>query len=218
MTTAIRRLVAEAFGTGMLVCTVIGSGIMAERLTDDIALALIANTAATAAMLYVLITVLGPVSAQFNPAVTLVLRLRGEVGTREGILLVLVQMAGGLAGMLCAHAMFSLPLGQLSSTTRDGWSQGLSEVVATFGLIVVIFGALRAPGAPVANSVACYIAAAYWFTASTSFANPAVAVARMFTDTFSGIAPQSVPQFLAAQAIGAVAGMTLAGWLFGRRT
>lgn len=211
-----RRLVAEGFGTGVLVCAVIGSGIMAERRTDDVALALLANTAATAAALYVLITVLGAVSAQFNPVVTLVLRLRGEVPTGEALGLVAVQVAGGLAGMLLAHAMFGLPLARVSSTVREGWSQGLSEAVATFGLIVAIFGALRAPGAPVAWVVAAYIASAYWFTASTSFANPAVALARTFTDTFSGIAPESLPVFVAAQVVGALAGGVFAGWLFGR--
>jgi glycerol uptake facilitator-like aquaporin len=212
-----RRLVAEGFGTGVLVCAVIGSGIMAERLTDDVALALLANTAATAAVLYVLITVLGTLSAQFNPVVTLVLRLRGEVPTGEALGLVAVQIAGGLAGMLLAHAMFGLPLAQVSTTVREGWSQGLSEAVATFGLIVAIFGALRARGAPVAGVVAAYIASAYWFTASTSFANPAVALARTFTDTFSGIAPESLPQFLVAQVAGALLGGLFAGWLFGRQ-
>jgi glycerol uptake facilitator-like aquaporin len=211
-----RRLAAEGFGTGVLVCAVIGSGIMADRLTDDTALALLANTAATAAVLYVLITVLGPVSAQFNPVVTLVLRLRGEVQTAEALRLAAAQVAGGLAGMLLAHAMFGQSLLQVSGTVRDGWSQALAEVVATFGLIVAIFGALRAPGSPVAAVVAAYIASAYWFTASTSFANPAVALARTFTDTFSGIAPQSLPAFLVAQVIGALAGGAFAGWMFRR--
>lgn len=216
MTVAVRRLVAEAFGTGVLACAVIGSGIMADRLTDDVALALLANTAATAAVLYVLITVLGEVSAQFNPVVTLVLRLRGALTTGEALGLGAAQVAGGLAGMLLAHAMFAMPLWQVSGTARDGGAQLLAEVVATFGLIVAIFGALRLEGAPVAPVVAAYIASAYWFTASTSFANPAVAIARTFTDSFAGIAPASLPGFVAAQTIGAVAGCAFAAWLFRR--
>jgi glycerol uptake facilitator-like aquaporin len=204
-------------GTGLLVCAVVGSGIMADRLTDDVALALLANTLATAAALFVLITVLGPVSAQFNPAVTLVLRLRGELGTREAALIAAVQVGGGVAGTMLAHAMFSEPLVQLSSTLRSGWSQGLAEMVATFGLILAILGSIRAQGAPVAASVSAYIAAAYWFTASTSFANPAVSLARAFTDSFSGIAPSSLPQVIAAQLAGAVIGAWVAGWLFDDR-
>lgn len=214
MTDLPRRLAAEALGTGLLVCAVVGSGIMADRLTDDVAVALLANTLATAAALFVLITVLGPVSAQFNPAVTLVLRLRGEMDTREAALIVAVQIGGGLAGTMLAHAMFSQPLLQVSSTLRSGWSHGLAEVVATCGLILTIFGALRVAGSSVAASVAAYIASAYWFTASTSFANPAVSIARAFTDSFSGIAPASLPQFIAAQLCGAMVGALLARWLF----
>ena len=210
-----RRLAAEGVGTGLLVCAVVGSGIMADRLTGDIALALLANTGATAAVLYVLITVFGPVSgAQFNPAVTMVLWLRGEMTGKPALGHAAVQGAGAVGGAWLAHLMFGLPVLQVSTTIRGGWAQGLSEAVATFGLIVAILGARRAPGAPVAGVVAGYIAAAYWFTASTSFANPAVTVARALSDTFAGIAPASVPGFLLAQALGAAGGAVFAGWLF----
>lgn len=215
MTDLSRRLVAEAFGTGMLVCAVIGSGIMADRLTDDTALSLLANTTATAAALYVLITILGPVSgAQFNPVVTMVCAFRREMLPGIALTYVVAQVLGGLCGTGLAHAMFDLPILQVSTTLRSGPAQFLAEAVASFGLILAIFGALRAPSAPVAATVAAYIAAAYWFTSSTCFANPAVALARTFSDTFAGIHPASLPGFVAAEIIGAALGGLFAGWLF----
>jgi len=210
----LRAFGAEALGTALLVAAVVGSGIMAERLTGDAALALMANTAATAAALYVLIVVLGPVSgAHLNPAVTLVFALRGEIAPAMAAVFAVAQVAGGLAGTLTAHAMFDLPLGQVSSTVRTGGGQWLAESIATFGLVLAILGALRG-GAQVASVVACYIAAAYWFTASTSFANPAVALARAFTDTFAGIRPADLPGFWMAEITGAVAAAGLGRWLF----
>jgi glycerol uptake facilitator-like aquaporin len=215
MTDIPRKLVAEALGTGMLVCAVIGSGIMADRLTDDVALALLANTGATAAALYVLITVLGPVSgAQFNPVVTMVCAMRREMMPGFALACVIAQVLGGLCGTGLAHAMFDLPILQLSTTLRSGPAQLIAEAVASFGLIVAIFGALRAPGAPVAATVAAYIAAAYWFTSSTSFANPAVALARTFSDTFAGIHPASLPGFVAAEVVGAALGAFFVKWLY----
>lgn len=210
----LRAFVAEALGTALLVAAVVGSGIMAERLTADTALALLANTAATAAALYVLIVVLGPVSgAHLNPAVTLVFALRDEIAPAMATAFAVAQVAGGLAGTLVAHAMFDLPLVQASSTARTGGGQWLAEGIATFGLVLAILGALRG-GAQVAGVVACYIAAAYWFTASTSFANPAVALARAFTDTFAGIRPADLPGFWMAEITGAVAAAGLGRWLF----
>ncbi|MCB1389609.1 MAG: aquaporin [Rhodobacteraceae bacterium] len=209
-----RRLTAEALGTLLLVAAVVGSGIMAQTLTTDTGIALLANTAATVAVLWVLITVLGPVSgAQFNPVVTLVLALRHEIAPVAALAFVGVQLAGGMAGTLIAHAMFDLPLWQVSTHVRSGVPQMLAEGVATFGLVLSILGARRA-GASVAAAVALWIAAAYWFTASTSFANPAVALARAVTDTFSGIRPVDLPGFWVAQVVGALTGMALGGWLF----
>lgn len=211
-----RRITAEALATGFLVMAVVGSGIMADRLTPDTALALLANTIATGAALYVLISVFGPVSgAQMNPAVTLVFALRGEIAPGLALAYVLAQGAGGVAGTLLAHAMFELPLLQISQTVRSGAGQGLAEAVATFGLVLVVLGALRG-GAQVATVVACYITAAYWFTASTSFANPAVALARAFTDTFAGIRPADLPMFWAAQGAGALLAALVAGWFWPR--
>ncbi|MCW1931875.1 aquaporin [Pararhodobacter zhoushanensis] len=209
-----RMLTAEALGTLLLVAAVVGSGIMAETLTGDVALALLANTIATAAALVMLITVLGPISgAHFNPAVTLVFTLRGEVAVTTAVAMVAAQCAGGVAGSWLAHLMFEQPVLQASTHIRTGGAQWLAEGVATFGLILSILGAIRAQ-ANVAIVVALWITAAYWFTASTSFANPAVALARGFSDTFAGIRPVDLPGFWAAQVIGALAGMVLGGWLF----
>ena len=197
-----RRLAAEGLGTLLLLAVVIGSGIMAERLAGgNAAIALLANTAATVGGLFVLIEVLGPVSgAHFNPAVSLVMAHRGEL---EPSLLpgyVLAQLTGAVLGAWLAHAMFDLPLLQLSEKVRSGSGQWLSEGVATFGLVLVI---LRSPASKVAALVACYIGAAYWFTASTSFANPAAAVGRMLSNSFAGIAPANVPAFVIAELVGA---------------
>ena len=212
-----RRLVAEALGTGLLVCAVVGSGIMAETLTDDTALALLANTIATGAILVVLIATLGPVSgAHFNPAVTLAFALRREAPPGEAALYIAVQVLGGIAGALLAHAMFEQPIFQTSLRVRTGPAQWLSEGVATFGLLLTIFAGLRADPRSVPWLVGLYITAAYWFTASTSFANPAVAIARSFSDTFAGIRPADLPAFIAAQVLGALLATALARWLLPR--
>ena len=209
-----RRLVAEALGTALLVATVVGSGIMAQSLTRDVALMLLGNTLATGAMLVVLITVLGPLSgAHFNPAVTLVFAMRRQLPAREAALYALAQVAGGVAGTVVAHAMFGLPLVVASLRVRTGAAQWLSEGVATFGLVLTILAGLRSDPRAVAWLVGLYIVAAYWFTASTSFANPAVAVARALTDSFSGIRPADLPGFMLAQVAGALAGAALADWL-----
>ncbi|CAN7765716.1 aquaporin [Mesorhizobium sp. LjNodule214] len=212
-----RRLVAEALGTAMLVAAVIGSGIMADRLTDDVALALLGNTIPTGAILVVLITILGPVSgAHFNPAVTLVFGLRREIETRAALAYVLAQIAGGIAGTLIAHAMFGLPLVELSATVRSGAGQWIAELVASFGLVFTILAGLRARPESIPWLVGLYITAAYWFTASTSFANPAVAIARAFSNTFAGIRPLDVPAFIVAELVGALLAMALAGWLLAK--
>ena len=209
-----RRLAAEALGTAMLVAAVIGSGIMADRLTDDVALALLGNTIPTGAILVVLITILGPVSgAHFNPAVTLVFGLRREIETKAALAYVLAQIAGGIAGTLIAHAMFGLPLVELSTTVRSGTGQWIAELVASFGLVFTILVGLRARPDSIPWLVGLYITAAYWFTASTSFANPAVAIARAFSNTFAGIRPLDVPAFIVAELVGALLAMALAGWL-----
>ena len=209
-----RRLVAEALGTGMLVATVVGSGIMAETLTDDVALALLANTIATGAILVVLISMLGPISgAHFNPVVSLVFALRRELPVRDAGLYALVQVSGGLVGAVIAHAMFALPLLQVSATVRTGGAQWFSEGVAAFGLVAVILAGIRFERKAVPVLVGLYITAAYWFTASTSFANPAVAIARAFTDTFSGIRPLDLPGFVIAQTLGALIALALMSWL-----
>ncbi|KFC70678.1 Major intrinsic protein [Devosia sp. LC5] len=209
-----RRLVAEALGTALLVAAVVGSGIMAETLTTDIALALLANTIATGAVLVVLIAILGPISgAHFNPAVSLVFALRRDLPGREAALYAVVQIAGGIVGAILAHAMFALPLLQASSTVRTGAAQWLSEGVACFGLVAIILAGIRFQRQAVPMLVGLYITAAYWFTASTSFANPAVAIARAFTDTFSGIRPQDLPGFILAQLAGALVALALMSWL-----
>ncbi len=210
-----RRLVAEAMGTGFLLATVVGSGIMAERLADgNVALALLGNTIPTGAILVVLILIFGPLSgAHFNPAVTLAFTLRREIAPTDAVVYVLAQIAGGIAGVWAAHMMFELPVLQASLQHRTGSAQWFAEFIATFGLLAAILGALRWRPQAVCYSVGLYITAAYWFTASTSFANPAVTVARGLTDTFSGIAPAHVPAFVAAQLIGAVAAVAMFGWL-----
>ena len=209
-----RRLVAEALGTAILVATVVGSGIMAQSLTTDTAIALLGNTLPTGAILVVLITILGPISgAHFNPAVSLVFALRRELPPREAALYTLVQIAGGIAGTLLAHLMFAAPLFEASTHIRTGPSQWFAEIVATFGLVAIILGGLAAQRAAIRWLVGLYITAAYWFTASTSFANPAVTIARALTDSFSGIRPIDAPAFIVAQLIGAVGGLALMGWL-----
>ncbi|QND63385.1 aquaporin family protein [Mesorhizobium loti] len=209
-----RRVAAEALGTAMLVATVVGSGIMADRLTHDAALALLGNTIPTGAILVVLITILGPISgAHFNPAVTLVFALKREIETSAAVTYVLAQIAGGIAGTLLAHAMFELPVVQISQTVRTGNGQWVAEIVATFGLVFTILAGLRARPESIPWLVGLYIIAAYWFTASTSFANPAVAIARAFSDTFAGIRPVDLPGFIAAELLGALLAMALAGWL-----
>jgi glycerol uptake facilitator-like aquaporin len=211
-----KRLAAEALGTLLLVATVVGSGIMAAKLSPaSSAVALLGNTIPTGAILIVLITILGPISgAHFNPAVSLVMHRRDGVSFGETGLYVLAQTVGGCAGAWLAHAMFDLPLLQISTTVRTGPAQWLSEFVAAFGLVVTILGCLRHRADFVPTAVGLYIVAAYWFTASTSFANPAVTVARALTDTFSGIAPRSVAPFIVMQIAGAIAAATLCRWLF----
>ena len=220
MTPLASRLLAELLGAALLLACVVGSGVMGVALSDgNDGVALLANAGATAGVLYVLITVLGPVSgAHFNPAVSLVMRLRGVLTTRECALYVAMQVAGGIAGVLLAHAMFDLDLLQPGTRVRTGGPQWLSEGVATFGLLVTIGLGVRHRPAAVPALVAAYIFAAYWFTASTSFANPAVTLGRALTQTFSGIRPADVPGFVLAQLAGAVAATLVAGLLAGRRT
>lgn len=217
-----RRCAAELIGTALLVATVVGSGIMAETLAaGNVAVALLANTIATGAILFVLITVFGPVSgAHFNPAVTLVFSLRREVPWKLLALYVAAQIAGGVGGTLLAHAMFDQTLLQVSGHARTGPAQWLSEAVATFALVLTILGALRHRSEATPVAVALVIVAGYWFTASTSFANPAVTIARALSNTFAGIAPADVPGFVAAQLAGALAalgvGQGVFGWTAGR--
>ncbi|MCK1522300.1 MULTISPECIES: MIP/aquaporin family protein [unclassified Bradyrhizobium] len=211
-----RRLAAEALGTGILVATVVGSGIMAETLTKDVALALLCNTLPTGAILVVLITVLGPISgAHFNPAVTLVFTGKRELPVNDAALYVVAQVAGGIAGTMAAHLMFGLPLIDLSAKMRTGGPQWFAEAVAAFGLIATILAGIRFQRTAVPWLVGLYITAAYWFTASTSFANPAVAIARSLTNTFSGIRPADLPGFILAELCGALAAMLLMNWLLG---
>jgi len=211
-----RKLAAETLGTGALVCAVIGSGIMAEALTEDTALALLANTIATGAILVVLITSLGPVSgAHFNPAVTLAFAARREIPPGPAALYVGFQLLGGVAGAILAHGMFELPLLQASATIRTGPAQWLAEGVAAFGLMAAILCGLRFRPDAVPWLVGLHITSAYWFTASTSFANPAVTLARAFTDTFSGIRPGDAPAFMLAQCAGALIAAGVMGWLLG---
>jgi glycerol uptake facilitator-like aquaporin len=205
-----RKLAGETCGTALLLATVIGSGIMAERLAGgNAAVALLANTLATVAALYVLIELLGPISgAHFNPVVSAVMAWRGELAKAELVPYVVAQLVGAVLGACLAHAMFDLPIVQLSTRLRTGTGQWVAEAVATAGLMLVI---LRAPTGRAAAMVAAWIGAAYWFTASTSFANPAATVGRMFSDSFAGIAPQSVIGFVLAQFVGAVLGTAIHG-------
>ncbi len=214
-----RRFAAEALGTGLLLATVIGSGIMGERLAGgNVALALLGNTLATGAMLVVLITMFGPISgAHFNPAVTAVFAWRGEITPRDSAGYAVAQIAGGIAGVLVAHGMFDENILQLSTKVRSGPAQWLSEGVAAFGLVLTILLTLRANSAAVATSVGLYITAAYWFTASTSFANPAVTIARALSDTFAGIRPADVVPFIVAQFAGAAAAAFVSRWLVASR-
>jgi glycerol uptake facilitator-like aquaporin len=211
-TTLARRCAAEAGGTAFLVATVIGSGLMAARLTDDVALRLLVNALATGAMLAVLIALLAPISgAQFNPVVSLVGALRGTLSRRELAAYVAAQTAGGVAGTLLAHAMFGRPLLQLGTTLRTGPDQWLAETVATFGLVAIVLLARRPHALPLL--IGGYIGAAYFFTASTSFANPAVTVARLLTDSFAGIRPLDAPGFILAQLAGALLALVACRWL-----
>ena len=211
-----RRLIAEGLGSALLFACVVGSGIMAEALAGgNVAVALLGNTLATAAILYVLITIFGPISgAHFNPAVTLVMRLRGEIATREALAFVVMQLAGGILGIWAAHLMFDLPIIQISIKARTGIGQWASEFIATFGLLLTILGTVRYRPDNVPVAVALYITAGYWFTSSTSFANPAIAVARSLSNSFAGIAPADVPMFVAMQFAGALAAFGVGRVLF----
>lgn len=213
--TLVQRLGAECTGTAFLLATVVGSGIMAERLADgNVAIALLGNTIPTGAILVVLITMLGPISgAHFNPAVSLVFALRRELSASEGLAYVLAQILGGVLGVWVAHLMFAEMVFQTSTTVRTGGSQWLAEGVATFGLVLTILATLRARPSAVAMAVGLYITAAYWFTASTSFANPAVTFARGMSDTFAGIRPVDVPGFIVAQLVAAVVALWFCQWL-----
>jgi glycerol uptake facilitator-like aquaporin len=207
-----RRLVAEALGTLILVMAVVGSGIMAENLAGgNQALALLCNTIATGAVLFVIITIFAPLSgAHFNPAVSMVAAIRRELDWPTALAYIAVQIAGGCLGAILAHLMFGLDLLQLGAKARNGVGQWAGEFIATFGLIGTILGCVRF----IATAVALYITSAYWFTASTSFANPAVTIARSLSDTFAGIAPSDAPAFIAAELLGALAAAWLFGWLF----
>lgn len=214
-----QRLVAEFIGTALLLAAVVGSGVMGVALADgNDAIALLANAAATAGVLYVLIESLGPVSgAHFNPTVTLAFRLRGDIGTRDAAAYIAVQLVAAVLGVLLAHLMFELPLLQPGIRVRTGDAQWVSEAVATFGLVLAILLGLRYRPAAVPAMVASWIFAAYWFTASTSFANPAVTVARALTQTFAGIRPDDVAGFVVAQVAGAVLAVGACGWLLQRQ-
>jgi glycerol uptake facilitator-like aquaporin len=211
-----RRLFAEWFGTMMLVATVVGSGIMAEQLAGgNVAIALLGNTIATGAILVVLITILGPLSgAHFNPAVSFAFALRREITPKIAALYATWQIIGGLCGTVLAHLMFEQTVWQTSAHMRSGMAQYGSEFVATFGLLAVIFGGICYRQTAVPWLVGLYITAAYWFTASTSFANPAVTIARSFTESFSGIFPGDMPFFIIAQLLAAAAASLVCGWLF----
>ena len=211
-----QKLLAEGLGTGLLLATVIGSGIMGETLAGgNTAIALLGNTIPTGAILVVLITIFGPISgAHFNPAVTLAFWLRREIAARAALGYVAVQVIGGILGVWAAHLMFDLEMLQVSAKLRAGPAQGFSEVVATFGLVLVIFGGIRHRAEAVPMLVGLYITAAYWFTASTSFANPAVTVARTLSDTFAGIYPGNAPLFIAMQIVGAGLAVLVARVLF----
>jgi glycerol uptake facilitator-like aquaporin len=211
-----RRLAAEGVGSFFLFACVIGSGIMAEHLSaGNDAIALLGNTIATGAILFVLITMLGPISgAHMNPAVSLVAASRGELSWRDATAYIVVQLSFGILGAWAAHLMFDLPTLQLSVKARTGLGQWTGEALATFGLILTILGTVKHRREWVPASVGFYITAAYWFTSSTSFANPAITVARSLSDTFAGISPKDVPPFIVAQLIGAAMAALLARWLF----
>lgn len=210
-----KRLLAEAIGTFFLLATVVGSGIMGDELSGgNTAIALLGNTIATGAILVVLILVFGPLSgAHFNPAVTLAFLIRKEISAPDAILYVIVQVIAGVAGVLVAHIMFDQSVFQLSTTERTGTGQWVAEGVATFGLVMTILGCLKTRSEAIPYAVGLYITAGYWFTASTSFANPAVTIARSMTDTFSGIYMPHVPAFIAAQLIGAALATLILGYL-----
>jgi glycerol uptake facilitator-like aquaporin len=214
------RLLGEALGTALLLAFVIGSGIMGERLAGgNLAVALLGNTLSTGAGLVVLITLFGPLSgAHFNPAVTLVFAIRREIGWGLAAAYTLAQTAGGVLGVWAAHAMFAEPILQVSTKLRDGPNQAFAEFVATFGLIAAILGSIRFRPDATPMIVGLYITSAYWFTASTAFANPAVTLARSLSNTFAGIAPSSAPMFILAQLAGALAASLLFGWLLQERT
>ncbi len=214
-----QRLAAEALGSALLLAAVVGSGIMGERLAGgNVAIALIANTAATGAMLFVLITMFGPVSgAHFNPAVSVVAALQRNITWSVCAAYVAAQVAGALIGVAAAHVMFEMPIVQVSLKQRSGTAQLFSEFIATFGLITCILATVRFAPSRTAAAVAVYITAAYWFTASTSFANPAVTLARSVTDTFAGIRPIDAPAFIVAQLCGALAAMLVVSWLLSPR-
>lgn len=213
-----QRIAAETLGTAFLLAAVVGSGIMAQRLSGgNVALALLGNTLPTGAILVVLISIFGPVSgAHFNPAVSLAFAVRGSLPWKVAGFYLAAQIAGAVIGVWAAHAMFDLPLWQTSSTVRYGTGQWLAEAIATFGLLLTIFGCVAVAPATTPFAVGLYIVAAYWFTASTSFANPAVTLARSLSDTFAGIAPTGVAAFIAAQISGALAATALARWLWPR--
>lgn len=219
LVTLAQRLAAEFVGSSMLLATVVGSGIMAEALAGgNIAVALLGNTIPTGAMLVVLITMLGPISgAHFNPAVTLVFRVKGEISNADTLAYITVQLAGALCGVLLAHLMFDLPILQASAKVRTGNGQWVSEAVATFGLVFTILATRRFRPETIPMAVGLYITAAYWFTASTSFANPAVTVARAFSNSFAGIRPADVPGFVLAQIAGAGLALLFADWLLAAR-
>jgi glycerol uptake facilitator-like aquaporin len=215
-----RRLAAEALGTAFLLAAVVGSGIMAQRLSGgNVALALLGNTLPTGAILVVLILIFGPISgAHFNPAVSIAFALRRELSASDAAAYIATQIIAGVVGVWVAHLMFDLPLWQVSATARSGWSQWLAEFVATFGLLLTIFGCLSKARDSVPYAVGLYITSAYWFTASTSFANPAVTIARSLSDTFAGIAPSGIPGFVFAQMFGALAAVPVSHWLWQRQS
>ena len=210
-----RKAATEFVGTAFLLATIVGSGIMATRLSDDVGLQLLINSVATGTVLVALILALQPVSAAFNPVVTLIEVALGEVRLRAAGALIAAQVVGGFTGTLAANVMFGLPAVELSTHDRSGAGMWIAEVIATFGLVVIIFGAARSGRADtIAFAVGGYIAAAYWFTSSTSFANPAVTFARMFSDTFAGIAPASAPAFVLAQLVGGAVGLAFVRSVF----
>jgi len=213
--TLTQRLAAESLGTALLLAAIVGSGLMGERLADgNTAIALLANTLATGAALTVLISIFAPISgAHFNPVVTLVFMARRETNVTDGIAYIAAQTICAVLGVYAAHLMFAMPVFEISTKLRDGPAQAFSEFVATFGLLATILGAVRFRPSQIAPLVGLYIASAYWFTGSTSFANPAVTLARSLSDSFAGIAPSSVPVFVAAQVAGGLAGWLALRWL-----